>query len=192
MVTGKVVWHFTMSLDGFIAGPGHDMDWLEDVSFAPGVVDETAASTGAILAGRRWYDEFAGRPEAAPYGGRWNGPIFVLTHRPEDEVKDPSIRLIESRIADAVNTALAAADGKDLVLFGAEIGRQCLDRGLIDELRLHVAPVMLGDGVRAFDRPGGQRVHWAHADSEDPTRTVDLRLRPARLRSSGRGIRSGR
>ena len=64
--TGKVLWHVTMSLDGFIAGPNHSMDWMSGLSFSPGLVDKYAASTGAILAGRRWHDAFAGIPEAAP------------------------------------------------------------------------------------------------------------------------------
>jgi hypothetical protein len=82
--TGKVLWHLTMSLDGLIAGPNHSMDWMSGLSFAPGVVDEFVATTGAILAGRRGYDAAAGDPDAAPYGGAWSGPIFVLTHHPED------------------------------------------------------------------------------------------------------------
>jgi hypothetical protein len=90
----SVLWHTTMSLDGFIAGPDHSMDWMSGVSFAPGTVDAAAASAGAILAGRRWNDAFAGNPDAAPYGGRFKGPIFVLTHHPEDATEHPGIRLL--------------------------------------------------------------------------------------------------
>ena len=60
-------------------------------------------------------------------------------------------------IGDAVTAALAAADGKNLELLGANIARQCATRGLIDELYVHLAPVMLGDGVRVFDCPGANR-----------------------------------
>ena len=49
---GKVLWHFTMSLDGFVAGPNHEMDWLAGVSFRPGLVQEYVETTGAVLGGR--------------------------------------------------------------------------------------------------------------------------------------------
>jgi dihydrofolate reductase len=175
----RVVWHTTMSLDGFIAGPNHSMDWMSGISVEPGTVDAAVAATGAILAGRRWFDAFAGDPDAAPYGGRFEGPIFVLTHHPEDAAEHPRITLLSVDLGDAVETALAAADGKDLVLFGGEIGRQCVQRGLVDELFIHVAPVLLGDGVRLFDAPGGEPVRLARIHEGDSTRVADLRYRLA-------------
>ena len=69
---GKVLWHFTMSLDGFVAGPGHAMDWMTGLSFRPGLVEEYAATTGAVLGGRDGWDAF---PDAGGiYGGAWQGP----------------------------------------------------------------------------------------------------------------------
>jgi dihydrofolate reductase len=176
---GRVIWHTTMSLDGFIAGPGHSMAWMSGTSFAPGIVDRTAASTGAILAGRRWHDEFAGKPEAAPYGGRFQGPVFVLTHHPDDATPQPGITLLSADLAEAVETALAAAGGKDVVLFGGDIGRQCVQRGLVDELYVHVAPVLLGDGVRLYEAADGEPVRLARIHDGDPGRAADLRYRLA-------------
>jgi len=79
---GKVLWHFAMSLDGFVAGPDHAMDWMSGASVRPGLHDEYVTTTGAILGGRNGWDQAidGGRP----YGGAWQGPIFVLTHHPED------------------------------------------------------------------------------------------------------------
>jgi hypothetical protein len=76
-----------MSLDGFIAGPSHEMDWMFDHAgdVPDTLVEEVIASTGAILGGRRGYDlgRRALRPETSkPFGGRWKGPIFVLAHSP--------------------------------------------------------------------------------------------------------------
>jgi dihydrofolate reductase len=176
---GRVVWHTTMSLDGFIAGAEHSMDWMSGVSFEPGTVDEAAAATGAILAGRRWHDAFAGKPEAAPYGGRFEGPIFVLTSHPEDAEAHERITLLNGSIAEAVETARAAAEDRDLVLFGGSIGRQCVQQGLVDELRVHVAPVLLGDGVRLYEAPGSEPVRLARLDDGDPARVADLRFRLA-------------
>ncbi len=83
--TGKALWHLTMSLDGFIAAPNHEMGWMAGLSFTPGLVDRYVAGTGAILAGRRGFDAgIDNDPDAAPYGGAWSGPIFVLTHHPKD------------------------------------------------------------------------------------------------------------
>jgi dihydrofolate reductase len=159
------------------------MDWMSGLSFSPGLVDKYAASTGAILAGRRWHDAFAGIPEAAPYGGQWNGSLFVLTHHPEDVAPDPDITVLNGDVAEAVEIGLAAADGKNLVVFGADIARQCLALGLIDEFAVHLAPVMLGDGVRLFDCPGVAPVRWERIHDGDAAEVVDLRYRPAAPRT---------
>jgi dihydrofolate reductase len=83
---GKVLWHVTMSLDGFIAGPEDRMDWVFERSGPNAEVDEVLRTTGAVLVGRRSYD--VGRSRHAPpaarkvYGGAWSGPQLVLTHHP--------------------------------------------------------------------------------------------------------------
>lgn len=174
---GKVLWHFTMSLDGFIAGPEHSMDWLSGLSVAPGVVDELVATTGAVLGGRRGYDA---DPDAKPYGGAWSGPIFVLTHHPKDAAPRPDVTFLSCDVGDAVEKALAAADGKNLELLSADIARQCATRGLVDELYVHLAPVMLGDGVRVFECPGAQPLRWERIHDGDPARVIDIRYRPVR------------
>ena len=65
----KVLWHFTMSLDGFVAGPEHDMDWLTGFAVRPGLIEEYTRTTGAVLAGRDGFDSAVG--DARPYGGGW-------------------------------------------------------------------------------------------------------------------------
>jgi dihydrofolate reductase len=177
--TGLVRWHIMMSLDGFIAGPNHDMAWMSGVTVAPGTVEAYAASTGAILAGRRWHDAFAGIPEAAPYGGLWSGSLFVLTHHPEDAAPAEGVTYLNCDVAEAVETGLRAAGGKDLVVFGADIARQCVARGLIDEFTVHLAPVMLGDGIRLYESAGSPPVRWERVHDGDPRQVVDLRYRPA-------------
>ena len=79
---GKVLFHFAMSLDGFVAGPNHEMDWMTGVSVRPGLHQEYVTTTGAILGGRNGWDQAI--DGSRPYGGAWQGPIFVLTHHPED------------------------------------------------------------------------------------------------------------
>lgn len=173
---GKVQWALTMSLDGFIAGPNHEMDWMTGTTNAPGLVDGYVAATGAILGGRRGFD---GAPGPGPYGGRWSGPIFVLTHHPEDATPVEGITFLSGTVAAAVETGLAAARGKNLQIFGADVARQCLAEGLIDEFCAHIAPVMLGGGIRLFDCPGIEPVRWERMYDGDPLRSVDVRYRPA-------------
>jgi dihydrofolate reductase len=154
---GKVVVNRTMSLDGFIAGPGHTMDWgpgrIADF-VDPDDVAEIAAATGAMLIGRRTWDVGAEMAADEPGGSDYpfSGPLFLLTHRPPDP-PDPAVTYLSGDIGDAVTTALEAAGGKDLEILGADVAGQCLQRGLVDEVLVYILPVLLGDGIR-FTPPG--------------------------------------
>ena len=155
--TGKVVVNRSMSLDGFIAGPGDAMDWIFDF-VAPDEFPEIAAATGAMLVGRRTRD-VGDRMEAEHPGSTdypFSGPTFVLTHSPP-EPPDPNITYLSGDIGEAVATALEAAGGKNLEILGADVAGQCLRRGLVDEILVYVMPVLLGDGIR-FSPPGLPRI----------------------------------
>jgi dihydrofolate reductase len=169
---GKVLWHFAMSLDGFVAGPGHSMDFLSEATTRPGLHDEYIETTGAILAGRDGFDSAIG--DSRPYGGGWKGPIFVLTHHPEDAHPPDDITILSCPVDEAVRIGLEAAGGKNLEVFSPSIGTQLLRLGLIDEINLHLVPVLLGDGIRLYDVPGAELVHLRRVGG-DPTGTVDLR-----------------
>ena len=140
----KVLWHFLVSLDGFVAGPNHSMDWMSGISVRPGLHAEYIETTGAVLAGRDGYDSAIG--DSRPYGGAWQGPIFVLTHHPEDARQAADITILNCPVQEAVRIALEAAGSKNVEVFSPTIGRQLLALGLIDEIDLHIAPVLLGDG----------------------------------------------
>ncbi|WP_112248825.1 dihydrofolate reductase family protein [Kribbella monticola] len=182
--TGKIIWHFMMSLDGFIAAPGQDaLGWLEGVSIRPGVVTEYAGRIGAVLGGRKGWDAYP--DSSAPYGGAMGGPTFILTHHPDDAKADqaesgPGVTFLNCEVAEAARIALEAAAGKDLVVFSADIGRQLLNQGLLDELHLHIAPVLLGDGTRLFDNPGGVPVQLERLAGDDLRASVDVSYRPVR------------
>jgi dihydrofolate reductase len=172
---GKVLWHFTMSLDGFVAGPNHAMDWMTGLSNRPGLEDEYVETTGAVLGGRAGFDAF---PDARPYSDAWHGQVFVLTHHPEDAQPVSGVTFLNCDVAEAVRIGLEAAGGKNLEVFSPTIGRQLLERGLIDEIDLHVAPVLLGEGIRLFDNPGGSVVRLELLNGDDPSAEVNLRYRP--------------
>ena len=175
--SGKVLLHFAVSLDGFVAGPAHSMEFLSRATNRPGLVQEYVETTGAVLAGRDGFDSAIG--DSRPYGGAWQGPIFVLTHHPEDAPPTPGITFLSCSVEEAVRIGLEAAGGKNLEIFSPTIGRQLLDLGLVDEIDLHLVPVLLGDGIRLYDAPGGRIVHLLR-EGADPTRTVALRYRPAK------------
>ncbi|MFI7063729.1 dihydrofolate reductase family protein [Kribbella sp. NPDC050124] len=73
-------------------------------------------------------------------------------------------------MAEAVRIGLEAAGGKNLEVLSASIGRQLLERRLIDEIDLHLAPVLLGDGIRLFDNPGGAPINLHLLNGTSPTR----------------------
>ncbi|MEU0877884.1 dihydrofolate reductase family protein [Lentzea sp. NPDC005914] len=150
---GKVVVNRSMSLDGFIAGPDHAMDWVIEY-FRENPFPEVMRATGAMLVGRGTH-EVAKRMHKgdADYDG---GPQFVLTHRPPDE-PEPGITFLTCDLEQAVATARAAAGGKNLEILGADLASQCLRRGLVDEVLVYVLPVLLGDGVR-FSTSGLGRI----------------------------------
>jgi dihydrofolate reductase len=175
----KVLWHFSMSLDGFVAGPQHEMDWMVG-SARPGLQDEYIGTTGAVLTGRSGYDSAIG--DSRPYGSAWTGPVFVLTHHPEDARPSADITILSCAVEEAVQIALEAAGGKNVEVFSPTIGRQLLEQGLIDEIDLHILPVLLGDGIRLYDNPGGAPFHLHHVDSDEPTAVVNVRYRPTTTR----------
>ena len=173
---GKVVVSRSMSLDGFIAGPGHAMDWIFDF-VAPDEFPDIAAATGAMLVGRRTW-EVGDRMEAEESGGAdypFSGPTFVLTHRPRER-PDPAVRILSGDIGEAVATAVDAAGGKNLEILGADVAGQCLRRGLVDEILVYVLPVLLGDGIR-FSAPGLTRTDLEPISSTRSGAVTILRFR---------------
>lgn len=174
--TGKVLCHFTMSLDGFVAGPNGDLAWLTGFTSRPGLIDEYVTTTGAVLGGRRGFD--ADPDAGSTYGGAWHGAVFVLTHHPQDAPPTPGVTFLDCDVAEAVRIGLAAAAGRNLEVLSPTIGRQLLLRGLIDEVDLHIAPVLLGGGTPLFDNPGGAPVRLQLVNGDDPDAVVNLRYRP--------------
>jgi dihydrofolate reductase len=167
---GKVLYSATMSLDGFIAGPGGDMSWLTEHLGPNPEVDEVIGEIGALLIGNRTFrgdDPHKGTPrEGKPFGGGWSGPQFVLTHQaPEAPV--PGVTFVDD-LDRGLAAAKAAAGDKYVNVLGAQLARQCLEANALDEILVLIAPVLLGDGVRLFDHPGGtdvklERLSLTHA-----------------------------
>jgi dihydrofolate reductase len=177
----KVVIDMTMSLDGYVAGPDdgkqyplgrnggmHIFDWYMSgteeyrtpvAKPEPGPnldeVKRAFAESGAFIFGRRTYEITNGWGGRHPLDG---APVFILTHEPPKHYpKGPSnLTFVTDGIASAIRQAAQVAGGKDIKLQGASPGKQALEQGLCDEILVHVAPYLLGGGVRLFDTlPGG-------------------------------------
>ena len=160
----------TMSLDGFIAGAGGDMSWLtayvgpesrasEQESGLD--IDELMANIGALLIGHRTFtgdDPNKGTDAEGAFGGKWHGPSIVLTRNESPpEHPDPDVRFA-SDLQTAVGLAKDAAGDRYVNALGANVAKQCFEAGLLDEILVLVAPVLLGDGTRLFEHPGGTDV----------------------------------
>jgi dihydrofolate reductase len=168
----KVLAGITTSVDGYITGPndgpgkglgeggerlhywvfGGPWTYGDDTRSEPTGEDaawlsETAARIGAVVGGRGTY-------EAARHWGDknpWGLPFFIVTHRPEEEPEGGAFMFV-SGVGEAVERAREAAGDKDVhVMGGADVIRQALAAGLIDELSIIIAPVVLGDGKRLFE-----------------------------------------
>jgi dihydrofolate reductase len=169
----KVIAAITTSVDGYVAGPDDragqglgeggerlhywvfggpwtyaDEDDLgeatgEDAAWLAGAMERI----GAVVGGRWTY-------EAANHWGDenpWGLPVFIVTHRPEEEPEGGAFTFV-SGVEDAVERAKAAAGDKDVtVMGGADVIRQALEAGLVDEFSIVVAPVILGGGKRLFE-----------------------------------------
>jgi dihydrofolate reductase len=191
----KIVLYMSMSVDGFVTGPedgmGHGLgrdgerlhDWLRPGGVDPGShrpVDETnatvfdeAMATGAVITGRRTFD----------HAGGWAGdhhdgvPIFVLTHAAPDEPAPGHARYVTDGIESCVAQARAAAGGRDILLHGAATAQACLRVGLLDEMELHLIPVLLGQGRRLFENLPPDHVELELLRSLDGPGVLHLRYR---------------
>ncbi|WP_190812531.1 dihydrofolate reductase family protein [Saccharopolyspora pogona] len=166
----KVQCQCSMSLDGFIAGPGGDMSWLRELELESDPA--TAAivhQVGALLIGNNTFhgdDPNKGTESEGAYGGQWTGPSVVLTHNiPETPVPDVTF---VSDLETAVATAKEAAGGKVVSVLGANVAKQLIEAGLLDEILVWITPVLLGDGVRLFDYPGGTNIKLEVLDMTGP------------------------
>ena len=184
---GKLIWQTMMSVDGFVAGANDDMSWVFGVDSVPSeTVASVLSSTGALLVGRRTQD-VEDRLEPGFYGGAFRGPFFVLRHDPPPDppvVKGVTGRFLNTGIKQAVTIAKEAANGGDVVVLGANVAKQCLQEALFDEIIIHVAPVLVGDGVRLFEHAGGEPVKLEPISSSDEGGMTVLRYSVARLSPS--------
>jgi dihydrofolate reductase len=189
---GKAVLYMSMSVDGFIAGPrdgpgnelgdsGHrlhewfliDADAGRQLAGASRDVMDEAMSTGAVVVGRRTFE----------LAGGWDGdhhdgvPIFVLSrHQPDPAMRWPAVTYVPD-VAAAVRAAKDAAGDKDVLVHGARTAQLALAAGVLDEVQIHLVPVLLGQGRRLFDDMPPDRVELELLRADDGPGVQHLRYR---------------
>jgi dihydrofolate reductase len=161
----KVVCEITMSLDGFITGPNvrvgnglgdggeqlHDWRFDAKTEADEALVDELYASTGAVVLGKGMFD-VGFEPWGDPPPFRM--PVFVVTHEARDPLpmQGGTTYHFVTGIEAALELARAAAGDKNVGVWGgANIIKQCVEAGLLDEMQIHLAPMLLGGGIRLFE-----------------------------------------
>jgi dihydrofolate reductase len=135
------------SLDGFIAGPNNELDWLPD--HGAGAEDTFTpffAGVGALLMGRHTYDVVQGFPGPWPYG---ETPVLVATTRPFTSERK-SVRVVSGSIEEMVAAARETAAGRDVYIDGGTTIRSALEARLVDQMTVTVVPMILGQGIRLF------------------------------------------
>ncbi len=172
---GKVITNITMSMDGFIAGPQDDVQHLfkwcfsgtTDIPVQDGqlvlkmspksaeLFQDSIRTAGAMVAGRRMFDvahAWSGHPPIVP--------CFIVTHNiPQEWVGEGSpFTFVTDGVESAIEQAKAAAGDKNVAVATATITQQCLKAGLLDEISIDLAPVLLGEGIRLFDNLGPEPI----------------------------------
>jgi dihydrofolate reductase len=188
---GKVVADISMSVDGFVRAPkatpaeplGVSGERLHDWAFHGDdrdrdLLETSIGSAGAVVGGRRTYDDSLPWWGADGPTGPRRLPLFVVTHQPPSEVPENGVYTFVSDLHDAVRRAKDAAGDRCVsVMGGADVIVQCLRAGLVDEISLHVVPVLFGGGLRLFDSPFDEHIALETIDSIRTPSATHLRYR---------------
>ncbi|GAA4982592.1 dihydrofolate reductase family protein [Actinopolymorpha pittospori] len=184
---GIIRLYMTMSLDGYVVGPQDSMDapmgiggfrlfnWLDrrNEPGPSGQVMSEVNATRAVISGRRTYE----------HARRWQGdhhdgvPVFVLTHDVPSDPPPGSVRYVTD-VRECAAQARTAAGDSDVMVHGAGAAQALLRAGELDELELHVVPVLLGQGRRLFDNLPAEHIELTlnrvptTPDEEDLARRV--------------------
>ncbi|MFI7468847.1 dihydrofolate reductase family protein [Nonomuraea sp. NPDC049646] len=148
-----VIVHATITLDGFLAKEDGGVDWMFGRPSAPeddAVVETVMSRIGAVVGGANKTQTI--EDGEIPYGGMLKVPVYLMTRSAHEPIERDGItyNFVVDDIKEAVRLATQAAGDRWVSLLGGSIARQCLRLGLVDELHLDVAPVLLGDGISLF------------------------------------------
>lgn len=185
-----VVFDISMSLDGFITaanrrpeepmGDGGERlhEWITGEGGRE-YLERSVSELGAVIAGRDTYDDSLPWWGADGPTGPTRIPLFVVTHEAPAESPEGGVyTFVTDGIESALEQAKTAADGKIVtVMGGASIGRQYIAAGLVDEISIHLVPVLFGDGTKMFEHLGGRHIHLEPIEVIETRSATHLRYR---------------
>jgi dihydrofolate reductase len=188
----KVIFDISMSLDGFVTASnvrteepmGDGGQRLHEWAFGQDernreLLAEAVNFVGALIAGRRTYDLSVPWWGADGPTGPARVPVFVVTHAEPEEVPQEGVyTFVTDGIESALEKAKSAAGEKDVaVMGGAEVGQQFIRARLIDEISIHLVPVLLGSGTEMFERLGGEQIQLETVGVIETPEATHLRFR---------------
>lgn len=187
----KIIYTMSMSLDGFVTAAEQTADEplgaggerLHQWAYPPvdpdsdRLVKEYGDNLGSMITGRNTYDQSLRWWGPDGPAGEERTPVFVVTHRADPPPPDGSVYTFVGDVDSAVEQARAAAGGKNIGVSGVEIGRRLLEGGHVDEIWIPVVPVLFGDGMRLFERPGTAHLELELIESVSTPDATHLRYR---------------
>jgi dihydrofolate reductase len=188
----SVIYDKSSSLDGFIAGAnvrleaglGDDgerlHDWVFQDEAGKELLEREVANLGAVICGRRTYDmsiQYWG--DGGPTGEA-RVPLFVLSHSVPDDVPEGGVYTFVGDLETALGRARATAGDKNISVMGADVGRQCIDAGVIDEISVHLVPVLFGSGTLLLGEGVGEHVTLEFVGVSESPHATHLRYRVVR------------
>jgi dihydrofolate reductase len=187
----NVIFDMSMSLDGFVAASnvrpeaplGDGGQRLHEWAFGDDernreLLAEAANFVGAVIAGRRTYDLSVPWWGADGPSGPARVPVFVVTHAEPEEVPEGGVyTFVTDGIERAFEQAKAATSDEYVAVMGAEIGQQYIKAGLIDEISIHLVPVLFGDGTRMFEHLGSEYIQLETVEVIETPEATHLRFR---------------
>ena len=190
---GNVVFDISMSLDGFITGvnPSPEAGWgglgeggerLHDWGFNSDDPRDRAimdwyARLGANIFGRTGYDHSIRNWGADGPSGAARIPTVIVSHSVPTDIPDGGVYTFVDSVEAALETARELAGDKDIYITGADVAKQFLKRGLIDEISIHLAPVLFGSGTRLFEGLGGEHISLETLEVIHTAQAIHMRFR---------------
>jgi len=189
---GSVIYDKSISLDGFIAGAnmrveaglGDDGERLHDWAFKDPagmeLIQREIGNLGAVICGRRTYDmSIPHWGDSGPTGDA-RVPVFVLSHGVPDDVPEGGVYTFVDDLETTLARARETAGDKNISVMGADTGRQFIDAGVIDEISVHVVPVLFGSGTPMFGPGVDEHVTLEFVGSSESPHAAHLRYRVVR------------
>ncbi len=189
----KVVFDISMSLDGFIAASNRRLEepmgdggqrlhaWAMggEGDLNRKLLEDSIANEGATIAGRETYDTSVSWWGSDGPTGSARHPVFVVTHdAPSGSPEGGVYTFVTDGIESALEQAKAVAGDKDVsVMGGASIGQQYIAAGLVDEIRIHLVPVLFGSGIRLFEHLGSEHIQLETIETVETPAAIHMRFR---------------